>query len=204
MGLAFAMTGGLAFEAVGAVVGPFLIDRGFSRSEVGMVQSLNVVAMLSGGLLGGWFCDRWPRRIITMGAVIAMAALTGGLAGADVLTGALQAFARPAALVLLYFAIGVFTASSYALFMDLTHPLLGATQFSAYMGATNACESIAAFTVGRLIAAMGYPLAFLIMGVLSLPSLLVLARLPRPPGYSSGETADPGIEVKNEPGVSSA
>jgi hypothetical protein len=37
--------------------------------------------------------------------------------------------------------IGLFTAASYALFMDLTDPKLGGTQFSAFMAATNGCES---------------------------------------------------------------
>lgn len=40
-----------------------------------------------------------------------------------------------------YLRAGLITASAYALLMQLTDPRLGATQFSAYMGAVNACES---------------------------------------------------------------
>ena len=45
-----------------------------------------------------------------------------------------------------YAAIGVFTASSYALFMDHTEPAVAATQFTAFMALTNACESWAVFS----------------------------------------------------------
>jgi hypothetical protein len=74
----------------------------------------------------------------------------------------------------LYFCIGMFTASSYALFMDITDPRLGATQFSAYMGATNGCEAWSGYTVGKLHSAFGFPIAFIIMSVVSLISLPLL------------------------------
>jgi len=79
--------------------------------------------------------------------------------------GALCAGRRRLLFAALYVAIGLFTASSYALFMDLTDPRLGATQFSAYMGATNACESWSAVLGGRLIASSGYPAAFAVMAL---------------------------------------
>jgi N-acyl-L-homoserine lactone synthetase len=64
---------------------------------------------------------------------------------------------------------------SYALFMDLTDPRLGATQFSAYMAATNGCESWSVWTSGRIVAAQGYPSAFLVMSAVSLLALPLLA-----------------------------
>jgi PAT family beta-lactamase induction signal transducer AmpG len=79
----------------------------------------------------------------------------------------------------MYFFVGVFTAASYALFMDLTDPRLGATQFSAYMAATNACESWSAWGGGRLTAAYGYPAAFVVMSLVSLASLPLLAVIRR-------------------------
>jgi predicted MFS family arabinose efflux permease len=83
----------------------------------------------------------------------------------------------------MYVFVGLFTASSYAIYMDLTHPGLGATQFSAFMAATNACESWSAWTGGRIVAAHGYAPAFLVMcgvSLLGLP-LLPLMRRSRPP-----------------------
>jgi MFS family permease len=74
----------------------------------------------------------------------------------------------------IYFGIGLFTASSYALFMNITDTRLGATQFSAYMGGTNICESWSGYIAGIIIATGGYSTAFYSMGVISLLSLVVL------------------------------
>jgi hypothetical protein len=52
--------------------------------------------------------------------------------------------------------------------MEITDKKLGATQFSAFMGATNGCESWSTFTAGKLIAVGGYSLAFFIMSGVSL------------------------------------
>lgn len=82
-----------------------------------------------------------------------------------------------ALLTAMYFCVGLFTVASYALFMDLTHPRLGATQFSTFMAATNGCESWSAWAGGRLVGASGYPAAFLVMSVVSLASLGLLLPL---------------------------
>ena len=100
------------------------------------------------------------------------------LAGADA-GGGTGAAVLIALLAAMYFFVGVFTAASYALFMDLTDPRLGATQFSAFMAATNACESWSAWGGGRLAAAHGYPAAFVVMSLVSLASLPLLAVIRR-------------------------
>jgi len=113
-----------------------------------------------------------------------------GLALADLGLGtALPDWLPLALLTGMYFFVGAFTASSYALFMDLTDPALGATQFSAYMAATNGCESWAAWTGGRVTARLGYAPAFLGLTLVSLASLWLLrARSLRGPGApSSGQ-----------------
>jgi PAT family beta-lactamase induction signal transducer AmpG len=63
--------------------------------------------------------------------------------------------------------------------MDLTDPRVGGTQFSAYMSATNACESWSAWSAGRITAGAGYPAAFATLSVVSLMSLFVLRKLGR-------------------------
>jgi predicted MFS family arabinose efflux permease len=76
----------------------------------------------------------------------------------------------------------MFTAASYALFMELTDPRLGATQFSSFMAATNACEAWAALLVGRLIVGNGYSSAFMALAAISLvglPIALLIARARR-------------------------
>ena len=77
----------------------------------------------------------------------------------------------------MYFFVGLFTASSYALFMDLTNPKIGGTQFSTYMAATNGCEAWSVWVAGGMVAGYNYPTAFILMCVVSLVSLLVLKKI---------------------------
>jgi MFS family permease len=98
----------------------------------------------------------------------------------------------------MYFFVGFFTAVSYALFMDLTDPRLGATQFSAYMAATNGCESWSAFAGGRMVAAQGYPAAFLAMSAVSLlglPLLALLRRMGKARGLRYDDSAGASLNV---------
>ncbi len=172
LGLLFALVGGAAYEAVGAVAGPFLIDNGFSTLETGRFFAVpTVLAMIGGALVGGYAADRWGKRrsvAVSLASTILIVWVLSGMS-----------FDAPersswtiVILTLLYLCIGTFTASSYALFMDITTLKLGATQFSAFMGTTNACESWATFAVGRAVPTLGYPLAFLL---LSIPSVAALA-----------------------------
>ena len=62
LGLGFALTAGAAFEATGALAGPFLIDRGLRADSIGWFYGLPVIAAtLGGSLLGGRLSDRWGR-----------------------------------------------------------------------------------------------------------------------------------------------
>ncbi len=78
--------------------------------------------------------------------------------------------------------IALFTASSYALFMDLTDARLGGTQFSAFMSATNGCESWSAWAGGRIVGPGNYAAAFLAMAAASLLGLPLLKWLARERG----------------------
>lgn len=177
-GLLFAATAGAGFEAVGAVAGPFLLDRGATSSEVGWFFLLPVIVCMAGGaLLGGYLADRFQRRHVVAVFLVFMATIILVLAGADVLIDTPSFTNLMALLGALYVSIGLFTSSSYALLMDVSHPRLAATQFSALMGATNLCESWSAFTAGMLVGGFGYPAAFVAMAALSLLSLLFLERL---------------------------
>lgn len=176
-GIAFALTSAAAFEATGQLAGPFLVDRAVPPSTIGLFFGAVVVAaMLTGGLIGGAMADRWGRirsvAIFLAGfvAAIVLLALTDrtGAAGAGVLIALLAA---------MYFCVGLFTAASYALFMDLTDRRLGATQFTTFMAATNGCESWSVWAGGRIAGASGYPASFLAMSAVSLLSLAVLPKL---------------------------
>ncbi len=176
LGFAVAVFGGAAFEGTGAVAGPFLVDRGVSAETVGIFFGLPVVAaMMTGSLLGGFIADKLCKRTAVMLFVIFMVTVVMTLAIVDVCFDGEKNVLLPM-LTLLYLGIGLFTAASYAFFMEITEPGLAATQFSAFMGATNLCEAWSAFVIGRMIAGFGYPAAFIGMSFFSLvalPALLV-------------------------------
>lgn len=191
-GLAFALTSAAAFEATGQLAGPFLVDRGVAVGTVGVFFGVAVVgATLAGGLVGGLLADRRGHArmcAIFLGGFVVMIV---GLAAAD------RAGAGTPVLLAwltgMYLFVGLFTAASYALFMDLTDPTLGGTQFSAFMSATNACESWSAWSGGRLVASFSYPTAFVTMSAVSLATLPILRRLwvgrRRPPAFPSRPSA---------------
>ena len=150
-----------------------LIDLKVPATTTGWFFSLPVVAAMAiGGIVGGPWSDRGPRVRRVRVALIALSLTVAGLALA-VSWGASGSVAM-GCLVLVYLGIGWFTASSYALFMDLTDVRLGATQFSTFMAATNACEAWAVWVGGRGVANFGYGPALLGMAALGLLGLIFL------------------------------
>ncbi len=136
LGLAFALIGGAAFKSLEVIYGPFLIDRGFSKLAIGWFSLGPMIGlMIAGALVGGKLADRWGARQCAAASLIFLAAVISVMALID--------SQRPAenpgsfllvCLAITAFGIGVFTASSYALFMDLSRPTIAATQFSAFHG----------------------------------------------------------------------
>jgi len=171
-GILFALVGGVAFEALGGIASAYLVDRGYDRAGIGTFLGVATVAcVVAGSLLGGRLTDGLGALRATAWALVGVAATVAATPLAP----------DGAALFLLlgafYFGIGVFTASSYALFMDLTEVGLAATQFTVFMAATNLCESWSVFAAGRLAGPFGYRTAFLVVAAVSLLGLPLLRRI---------------------------
>ncbi len=171
----FAFIGAAGFEALGALAGPFLVDRNVSSYVIGIFFSVpSVLAMLAGGIIGGKFSDKIGRKKTVGLSLSAFSTLIIILAAGDYLLHGVPEIFAITLLTLIYLFIGIFTASSYALFMDLTNPKLGATQFSTFMAATNGCEAWSAWAGGNITAGAGYPAAFIVMSLVSFISLVFL------------------------------
>ena len=180
LGLAIAVVAGAGMEATGTVAGPMLIDLGFDKATVGRFFALPAVAAMGlGALLGGRLSDRGRRDARLAGAVGALAAAVVGLAAAVALGAAASPLVLFGVLSGVYALFGVYVASAYALFMDLTDPRLGGTQFSAYMSGVNLCSVWSAWAVGWLAAGWGYPPALAALAAASLAVWPLLAWLRR-------------------------
>ena len=181
IGLAFALTGGAAYEGLGAIAGPLLVDSGFSSTNIGYFFGIPVVAaMICGSLIGGRMADRISRRR-SVAVSLLMVVMFAAIVGLTVLPSETSSEANEIRMILLiyaltgvYFGIGLFTACSYALFMDMTTPQVAGTQFSTFMGATNGCEAASGFAIGAIIAASSYSAG---IWLLCVPSLLALVFL---------------------------
>jgi len=184
LGLAFAALAGTGFEALGAFAGPLLTERATGATDVAgrffLIHA--VVAMAAGGVVGGRLSDRFGARRGTVLAGLGLGLALLSTSAAIELREPAGAEALVPWLTAVYAAIGWFTAASYALFMDWTDARLGATQFSAYMGATNLCESWSAAAAGRLIPRVGYGASFGMLSILGLGALALVVRTQRPPG----------------------
>lgn len=171
--LAFAVVASAGFKSTGAIAGPLLLHGGVSKEDVGLFFSTTAGALALGALAGGKLADRHGRSRATRGLLVGLAACVVATAGAAAIGGA----ALVVALIALYVAAGAFTAAELALYMDATDPSLGATQFSAYMGAINLCETWSSYSVGQMIPAVGYPSALMAMALVSLLGLGILPRM---------------------------
>jgi len=176
LGLLLALLAFAGFKAVGDIAGPFLVDQGLAESQVGYFFTAALLAMIAGALIGGWLADRHGHARATGWFVM----LTAAVIGMTSLITLASPAAHPAVIsgmLAVYLCAGLVTSSAYALFMQLTDPRLGATQFSAYMGAINACEAWSGFTAGQLAERFDYPYAFMLIAALSLLSLPLIRRL---------------------------
>ncbi len=186
---AFALTGPAAFKAFEVIIGPFLIDRGLSENEVGtFTATVMIGAMVYGSVLGGCLADRFQRNSFVAGALAFIVASLSAVAITDIVTNEVGGWLLLLPIAVTGLGIGVFTVAAYALFMDMTEPRIAATQFSAYMGATNGCEAWSTLLLGQLVAGYGYAYGILSLCAVSALSLLLLPAIVRTDSVRTVET----------------
>ncbi|MCA9319519.1 MAG: hypothetical protein KDB53_02230 [Planctomycetes bacterium] len=171
---AFALVSGAGFESLGGLMVSLLTDLQLEARQIstmtGLVRPLGLVA---GALIGGVVADRLgpPRAtgLFLMTSVLSIWILAASI---DVRSAPLTAFFGMA-----FFAAGLFLASSYTLFMRLSDPSIAATQFTAFMALTNACEAWSHWASGHLEARLGYPATLMVMASVSAASLSLMPLL---------------------------
>lgn len=174
IGILFAVTGGAAFEGLGALIPSLLDSIGVPKETVGAFRFLPVtIAIAIGALTGGYLADRvGHRRMVVTGTIVlcAIVLLIAGLLQA----GTESPTAIVALLSLYYLAYGTTIAVTYAMFMNITDPRVGGTQFSAFMGGQNLCEAWSSRAAGAVAQRSGYPAALGLVVAISLIALFLL------------------------------
>ena len=156
-------------------MGPFLIDRGYGEGEIGkFTATVTIGGMILGSLLAGKLAGgAQGSRPVALGLLLNVVAI-GLLATADFVTDGQQGLHLFVLLAIISVTIGWFTVALYQWLMNLTSPKLAATQFTAFMAATNVCEAWSTALFGELESRGGYPLAIGVMCVCSAISMLLL------------------------------
>jgi MFS family permease len=154
---------------VGAMIRPWMVDRGMSMTEIGFVLgTMGFVAALAGAMTGGALIHRLGRRT----ALVAF-----GFAQAASLTAfwACAVTAPPAAWVLAGIAVEHFvssmaTAALFTCMMDWTRPQFPAGDYTIQASAVVVSSGVAAAVSGALAQHHGYGLVF---GLGALVSVMV-------------------------------
>jgi PAT family beta-lactamase induction signal transducer AmpG len=176
LALVFAFVSDLSDYLLSPLTFPlFQRQLGYSDQWLATLATLTGLAGVAGSLLGGVLGDRMGRRRAVVIACV-------GVALTDFVFASGRAHWPSTAFVLAISLVGalasgmVFSAS-VALFMDLTNPRLGATQFQLYMSVSNLRSSAATYAGGRLADRVSPQSMFAFAGVLELIPLLMLPLL---------------------------
>lgn len=169
IGLLFALTILSAEKGFTGLMGPFLLDRGFDKTTIGTFLAFpSILCMIIGSLLGGYAADKFgKKRVLTFSTIFFVLLLfaTVSLVPNQFLIGIL---------CIIYFMVGVTLTTCCSFLMNVTDPVVAATQFSTLMGMINLCEAYSVFIIGKLSTLFNYPSAILVTCGISLISLIFL------------------------------
>lgn len=171
----FAFIAPAVLKAFDTTHGPLLVDRGFSPQEVGWITAAGMTGgTLCGSIAAGLLSVYLSRRrfLLTCGA--ALLATTGlFIIGDGILLW--RGTATAIFCIAVAVAIGLFTVALYAFLMQQSDLRLAASCFTAYMAASNGCESWATYTYGQLIPSLGYAGGLAVLWCITLLALIAVA-----------------------------
>lgn len=180
----------------GHLLTPYLIEMGFSGTEIGGVQKgLGMAATIGGALVGGGLVARFGLRpsLIVFGV---LQALANALYALLLLTGKSHS--------MLIVAVGVDnicnglgTAAFVAYLMTLCDPRYSATQFALLSSAMGIGGRILGSGGGFLAERFGWLSFFVVTIVLAIPAIVLLAL--RPIVGANGATTSVEIEAERSP-----
>jgi len=137
--------------------------------QIGLMSSIFYIGVILGALIGGLMADKWGRK----------KTLVLFLVGSIIISTLLITANNWMALAVIYPIIGFLQGGStfaalMALFMDITNPKIGATQFSILTSISNFGEIGFGMFSGGIVLILGYQRLFLYSAILVGLSLLIL------------------------------
>ena len=152
---------------------PFLLDVGFSQTEIGAIQGgLGIAVTIVGALAGGALIARLDiNRSLWLVAVLQAVSNLGyyGLALAGQHHGFLVA-----AIVIENFCTGLVAAGFVAFLMSLCNARFSATQFALLSSLMGVSRDVLVAPSGAIAEATGWPVFFLMTLAAAIPGLLLL------------------------------
>jgi PAT family beta-lactamase induction signal transducer AmpG len=170
--------------AMGFMVKPFWVDKGFSAAEIGLVSvNIGLVLSIAGGIAGGWLTDRIGifRGLWILGLAQALSNLGYWLAASVIPSpapGVALVFEHKA---LLYaasatesFTGGLGTAAFLAFLMAIVRKDRAATEYALLSSVFALSRSVSGWVGGLGAQSMGYASWFLLTFFLAFPAYLLL------------------------------
>lgn len=169
----FIVTFKLGDMALGPMIKPFWVDRGFTPVEIGMVPgTLGVISTITGALLGGALTARW--------GIFHALWMLGVLQAGSNLAYVLAAAAPPSA-ILMYsasvvesFCGGLGTAPFLAFLMSLCGKTHVATQYALLSALFGLARVLSGSASGLATQQLGYTAYFSVTCLLALPAFALL------------------------------
>lgn len=157
---------------------PFLLDRGFTLTQIGLAtKGVGLAALILGGFAGGWLLSRWSLRTALLGFGVAQALPCLALWGLSRSGAGLPWMLAAVATENLGYGLG--TVALTALLMRLCDRGLAATQFALLSSLAALSRVVFAAPAGYAVKALGWSPFFLTCLALALPGFLLLLRWER-------------------------
>jgi MFS transporter, PAT family, beta-lactamase induction signal transducer AmpG len=157
----------------GSMTTPFLLQAGFSQSEVGAVfLGVGVIATIAGVIVGGGVMGK-----VGINRALWIFVVFQGLSNLTYyglsLSGKNHTF-MVAAIITENFGLGLVSAGMTAYLMEMCNKRFTATQFALLSSLMAASRDVLVAPAGRLVESMGWPGFFLLTVAMAIPPLLLL------------------------------
>lgn len=155
---------------------PFLIDTGFSLSEIGSYKKIAALwGSVAGTLLGGFIMLKLPiNRALWLFGFVQITSILGYALLSSVGDNLALMFA---VISFEYVGVGLGSVALIAYMARETSKRFTATQFALFTSLIAVPRTLASATTGYLIEAMGYTSFFLLCTALAIPGMLLLLRV---------------------------